>query len=68
MTLYEMDKILKKYETNEMDKEETEDNKIRNLVPEKYHEFLPLFKQAVAEVLSLKKKSHVKRHSLQHQY
>ena len=34
-----------------MDKVETEDDKIRELVPEDYHEFLPVFKKAVAEVV-----------------
>jgi len=53
MTLYEIDKILKKYETSRMNKVETENDKIRELVPEDYYEFLSLFKKAVAEVLPL---------------
>ena len=48
MTLYEIDRALKQYEKAEP---LTEDDKIKELVPEDYHEFLPLFKKAVAEVL-----------------
>jgi len=48
MTLYESDKVLKLYEDAEP---LIEEDKIRELMPEDYHEFLPLFKKAVAEVL-----------------
>ena len=45
MTLYDIDKALRKSAP------QTEDDKINELVPEDYHEFLPLFKKAVAEIL-----------------
>jgi len=48
MTLYEIDRALKQYEKAEP---LTEDDKIKELVPEDYHKFLPLFKKVVAEVL-----------------
>jgi len=44
-TLYEIDKALRKSAP------QAEDDKIRELVPEGHHEFLPFFKKAVAEPL-----------------
>jgi hypothetical protein len=46
LTIYEIDKALK-----DESEPETEEDKIRQLVPEEYHEFLPLFNKAVADVL-----------------
>ena len=50
MTLYELNRALRNYEKPQ-EEPPTEDDKIKELVPEDYHEFLPLFPKAVAEVL-----------------
>jgi len=46
MTIYVIDQAL--LESSEAST--TEDQKIRDLVPAEYHEFLPLFKKAIAEI------------------
>jgi len=48
MTLFGLDRALRDYEHKEL---LTEEEKIKELIPKDYHEFLPLFKKAVAEVL-----------------
>jgi len=48
-TIYQLDKALKTFESQTAPA--TEDDKIRELVPQECHAFLPLFKKAVAEVL-----------------
>jgi len=50
MTLFELDQALCNYE-NKNKEPLTEENRIKELVPKDYHEYLPLFKKAVAEVL-----------------
>jgi len=45
MTIYEINQAL------QQDEDTTDEAKIKALVPVEYHEFLPLFKKAVAEVL-----------------
>jgi len=50
MTLYELDCALRDYEKPQKEPA-TEDDKSKDLVHKDYHEFLPLFKKAVAEVL-----------------
>jgi len=50
-TLFELDRALHNYENKDNNKPATEENRIKELVPEDYHKFLPLFKKAVAEVL-----------------
>ena len=47
-TVYELDKALKEPTP---EPEDLEDAKIRELVPEDYHSYLPLFKKAIAETL-----------------
>ena len=50
MTLFELDRALRNYE-NKNKEPLTEEDKINELVPKNYHEYLPLFKKAVAEML-----------------
>ena len=60
-TVYQIDRLIKEYD-RERDrlyaaslgsekKEESEEEKIKRLLPKEYHEFMPLFKKAVADVL-----------------
>ena len=64
-TVYQIDRLIKEYD-QERDrlyaaspghgsrhKEESEEEKIKRLLPKKYHDFVPLFKKAVADVLPL---------------
>ena len=59
--VYQIDRLIKKYD-QERDrlyaaslehekKEESEEEKIKRLLPKEYHDFVPLFKKAVADVL-----------------
>lgn len=49
MTIYQLDRALSAFGWQVSPV--TEEEKIKNLVPDKYNEFLPLLKKAVAEAL-----------------
>ena len=63
-TVYQIDRLIKEYD-HERDRlyaaslghgskrkeEESEEEKIKRLLPKEYHDFMPLFKKAVADVL-----------------
>ena len=61
-TVYQIDRLIKEYD-QERDrlyaarlgygekKEEAEEQKIKRLLPKEYHDFVPLFKKAVPDVL-----------------
>ena len=68
-TVYQIDRLTKEYDqerdrlyaaslghSNRHEKEESEEEKIKRLLPKEYHDFVPLFKKAVADVLPLHRK------------
>ena len=63
-TVYQIDRLIKEYD-QERDRlyaasqvghvsgheEESEEEKIKQLLPKEYHDFVPLFKKAIADIL-----------------